>query len=317
MVSYKSQNIFTKNLVKYILSRISGTNKLDEYCYVRPDNHYILGTLASQKIRKKHDVSSSEGASIRAQKMSVSFLVSNSHLNSHSKINVEIAGHIYYRIKEYEKNLSSHLTVSENSDTDEEEIHEDDINKLQGNPSKKQSVWKRGDFGFSMNLDLENDKKEINFHDLIEEINSDIKNEKKISVSLWNVFFEIEKSEYSKNLSLITLSLINESIEPEKLDGYCRTLFSCNFTTDLGQVKIHEYENNYKYGNYQQKYFYEFRTLNCQCEWKEEKRIFITKHFAKHEQINVKPRTEIEGIDLSFSSLKTEEIGRASCRERV
>lgn len=105
------QQRFAKDLTGYIISKCAGTHKDDNEIPAtdQPSRNYIIGTLAARKDEKKaltatdtdsQNVSNEqEGrASIRAQRLKVSFLAKTDSLRQSSEIQIEAVGNVYYLI---------------------------------------------------------------------------------------------------------------------------------------------------------------------------------------------------------------------------
>ncbi|WP_319508928.1 hypothetical protein [uncultured Methanolobus sp.] len=132
---------------------------------------------------------------------------------------------------------------------------------------------------------------------------------KNIPENLWNAKISINLRDYNDNCSLISFGFENSSTEPdendkEKKNDFERTLFDCKLEVRLENLQVKEFRDDYSYEGYPQRYFYDFRTMNCQAKWMDDnKNHFITEHFARFEQSNIRPREAISGINLTFSNL--------------
>ncbi len=194
-----SKQIFSNELVKYIISRTAGTHPDDEIITsTRPSRKFIIGTLAAKK--PKDLLSSNEDenrASIRAQRLKISILVDRTKINKSSEISLNITGNVYYQFleKKDNKDLETKIEVNPNS--------------KKKTPNKDIQKWKRLAFSDNWNFKLFEDdsiKKSqtqfIDFSSVILQANNDplIKNQK-VTNNIWKAEISALASEFdTKNL---------------------------------------------------------------------------------------------------------------------
>lgn len=127
---------------------------------------------------------------------------------------------------------------------------------------------------------------------------------KNLPENLWNGRISVNLTEYSDEEVLISFNYENIGKEQEQPDDFERTLFNCKLEVDLGNFVVEEFIDEYLYEGYKQRYFYDFRTMNCQARWLDDNRKhFITEHFARFEQENIRPKESIPDLDLTFANL--------------
>lgn len=298
-----SKQVFSNDLVKYIIARTAGTHRDDEiFDDARPSKKFIIGTLAAP--RKKDLLSpDSEGdrASIRAQRLKVSLLVDRTKINESSEINLKITGNVFYQINE---------KIVQNAD--EKKDSGDD----QKTPTYKDTQrWKRLDFSETWNVNLFNivpidsQHKNIDFSVVRLLANSDplLRDSKKIYEDIWKAEISVHVSDFDEKDLMVTIYLRNNAVEPDKPDSFERTLFNCKLTGALSDSYSDEFSDEYLYEGHKQRYFYSFRTINCQASWDIKGKIFSTDHFGYFEQENIRPRTSLTGMNLIFNNLMRSE----------
>ncbi len=298
-----SKQIFSNHLVKYIISRTAGTHQEDEiFEDARPSRKFIIGTLAAP--RKKdllsHD-SEGDRASIRAQRLKVSLLVDRTKINESSEINLKITGNVFYQINE---------RIVQN--TEEKKDTDDD----QKTPTYKDTQkWKRLDFSETWNVKLFNSvpidsqQKNIDFSAVRLLANSDplLRDSKKIYEDIWKAEISVHVSDFDEKDLMVTIYLRNNAVEPDKPDSFERTLFNCKLIGELNNNFSHEFSDEYLYEGHNQRYFYSFRTINCQASWDLKGKLFSTDHFGYFEQENIRPRASLTGTNLNFNNLMRSE----------
>ncbi len=298
MVSIDSQEKFASDLVNYVVSRVAGNHPDDQIISERPGKSFLIGTLAARKADdsdKENDVG--KAASIRASRLRVSVLMKKSEIDSTSEVNVTAFGNVYYLIKAKGK------SVSENSNAKEE---------TQSNLDDKH-LWKRLNFSHECKLGIStNSESNIDFSKSIEAANNDALNSKFIPQDLWSAKVYITVTAFNDDYVLVSFNYENLTREPESSDKFERTLFDCRLEVDLDSLKNKEFCDEYTYDGYKQRYYYDFRTINCQARWMENRRKFITEHFGKFEQENIRPKEKIPDLDLSFSNLMSPQYAISS-----
>ncbi|SES91257.1 Helicase conserved C-terminal domain-containing protein [Methanococcoides vulcani] len=298
MIDILTQDKFASDLSHYIISKVSGTHLKDETVSEKPSRMYLVGTLAARK-SSDDKVEDEKAASIRASKLKVSFLVKNNKIQNKPKITINALGNVYYNIK----NIS-----------DAEENFGPNSTK-QGKQSK--NLWKRLPFSNTYKIDLSTEKEmHLDFFDVREKANSDPLIIRSINDNLWAAKVSVKISEFDDENKLITLSYENtgkELVKDEssekasdstKKNAFENTLFDCRLEVDIDNLSTEEFVDNYSYEGHKQRYFYDFRTMNCQASWVDEQQNkFVTDHFARFEQKNILPRSNISNLNLTFSNL--------------
>lgn len=267
-----AQQRFAEEMACYIFSRTSGSHIEDEIIRTRPSNRFFLGNLAAPSEKAEYDDDNGKKASIRAQRMEVSFLIREKDINTEN-ITVDVSGNIYYRIKK---------------------VNEDE--------QKNEHFWKRIHFSDIHSTSITTYSKRINFSETINKANLDKIIYPKLNDDIFKANLNIIVSDYQDNLKLVTIQLVNESKDPGKPDNFDRNLYDCNISVNLEGVNIVEFENKYEYDGHAQKYYYDFRTVNCQAEWTNNN-CFHTISHGRFEQENILPREYAENIDFSFKKL--------------
>lgn len=309
MVNINSQQIFTNEIVKYILARASGTSKDDEIIKDRsPSKIFIIGTLASRKeqnINGNGEVDDSR-SSIRAQRMKVSFLSNNKNLNINSSLKITATGNVYYGVD-----------LPDTSIKPMNESDEEDIDNIDDKSAKKTyrcvKSWKRAPFSSEWTVKLEHSKsfvKDIDFSTVRSIANQDSNLAaavKHLPEDAWKAGLSVQVGEFNDKCSMISISFENQAITPKKeakkCDPFERTLFDCHLKVELHNIQSEEFVDEYMYEGHLQRYFYDFRAVNCQASWDDSGKAFYTTHCGEFLQDNVRPRASIPGIDVGFSTL--------------
>lgn len=283
---------FRKELVDFVLSRISGCNELDEIVKTQPSKRFILGSLAAREVEVRNnniadfeEKLNTEKASIRATCLRSSVLVKNIEFTKERKLRILVKGYVFFKISSDEIN------------------NEDENNLLQ------KFVWKRKNFEFPIEVIIVPDKidycYEINFSNIIKSCNLNDKFFLEIPEETWKASLVINIKEYEKDSSIIYFYLNNTSTYDKKRDKNVeKTLFDCKLRVDLGDINVTPFVEKYNYNGYKQRYFYYFRTFNCQSEFVKgiEKKIFETDNHYLFEQKKVETTSNINGCNLSFKS---------------
>ena len=281
---------FQKELTKYVIDRMAGVHDDDHLTEVDPSKTFILGCLAAKRTlgeEKKEDNFSyleQERASIRAQRMRVSILVKKSNFEKQSVIKFKSVGNVYYRV---------HLGDA----------------KVKG--------WKREDFCFKIDISINDfiqnnwrSEMDLDFSPIIKKINKDQNKVYDIPNKTWEAKISLSASDFSKNskinnLKILRFDFTNTALENvKKRKKFDKTLFNCKFEVDLGNIKNEEFKDEYIYAGFKQRYYYDFRSINCHAFWlNREKTIFSTRYFDVYYQPNIRPKEKLKGIDVSFSRL--------------
>jgi hypothetical protein len=298
-----SKQLFSKNLVKYIISRTTGTHIEDElFDDARPSRKFILGTLAAprKKDRLSHD-NDGDSASIRAQRLKVSFLADKTKINEFSEIYLKITGNVFYQINE--KIIQ-----------DQPKGKTDGIDQ-KTNTYKDIQRWKRVEFSETWNVKLFNNipiksqQKNIDFSAVRLLANNDplLRDSKKIYEDIWKAEISVNVSDFDEKDLMVTIYLKNAAVEPDKPDSFERTLFNCKLTGSLNDNFSDEFSDEYQYEGHKQRFFYSFRPINCQALWDIRGKAFSTDHFGYFEQDNIRPRASLPGMNLTFNNLMRSE----------
>lgn len=307
-----SKMIFSNELVKYIIARTAGIHENDEIYegHTRPSKNFILGTLAAPMIKDlASDDINMDRASIRAQRLKVSFLVKTSKIDKSSQISLNVTGNVFFQIKD---NIENNLSKDNLSDDQKNENTKDLTNDY-----KNTIKWKRLVFSETWSvklfdiLSIFSQQKNIDFSNVIERANNDplIMENKKITPDIWKGEISVEIKDFNEDDKIITISLRNNAIEPDKSksDFFERTLFNCKISGILNSDFSDEFSDEYQYEGYKQQYFYSFRTINCQASWIEKGKEFATNYYGYFEQENIRPRVSLPGIDINFKNLSQSE----------
>jgi len=295
MFNNKSNELFATDLARYIVSRVTGSHTRDEIVDKKPSKTYLIGTLASRRNfgnSKFIDTEEEKAASMRASRISVGILINNERLENPHEIIVDASGYVFYPVKK--KDVTDKNAEIENNDNSNED---------------KSTDWKRLRYLNQLTIDITRESSYyLDFSHVINEANKDGFIAKKIPENLWVAKFQVSLKKYDDICTLITFNYENETIEPKNPGSIETTLFNCNLEIDLKGLKTEEFVNDYSYEGYSQRYFYDFRTMNCQAEWSDESHNkFHTKYIGEFEQPNIKPRTKIQDLDLSFKNLMNSE----------
>lgn len=299
MINIYTQEKFTLDLANYIISKVVGTHDDDTVINEKPNRLYLIGTLAPRKIKDtsiEERIDEGKAASIRASKLKVSILTRRENIEFAPKVVVKATGNVYYKIK--------NSSCEKSSDKETDKGHE--INS-----------WKRIEFINEFNCDLApNSNYIVDFSDVVKQANSDPLISKKVSEKLWNAEITVNLGSYGGNDYLISFGFenISNNLDEGEEDGstkksdFEQTLFNCKLEVNLGDIQVKEFIDEYSYEGHPQRYFYDFRTINCQAKWIDSTRShFMTDHFARFEQPNIRPREAILGIDLTFFNLMSSE----------
>jgi len=300
-----SKEIFSDELVKYIISRTAGTHENDEiFDDARPSRKFIIGTLAAPR-RKDFLTHDNDGdrASIRAQRLKVSFLMDRTKIDKSSEIILKVTGNVFYQINE--------KIVQDQSEENQPDEKNDGVKNRKTNAYKDIQKWKRLDFSDTWNVKLCNgipivyQQKNIDFSAIRLQANSDplLRESQKIKEDIWKAEISLQISDFKEKDLMVTIYLKNDAVEPDKPDNFERTLFNCKLEGTLNNDFSDEFSDEYLYEGHKQRYFYSFRTINCQASWDVRGKTFSTDHFGYFEQENISPRVSLTGINLNFNNL--------------
>jgi len=268
-INISTQQKFAEEMADYIFSRTTGSNKNDDTTKMKPSRKFFLGNLAAAKPNPEYESKKEDTrSSIRAQRMETSVLVDEASLNN-TKVKLNVEGNIYFKVKK------------------------DD----------KKGYWKKENFSEKWETPIVNGSKEIDFSKTLERVNENDNIVEKIPSNIFEATLSISIKNYEDGKKLVTIKVVNNGVvEIEKQDPFDRSLYNCSLTVNLGKIKNLEFKEEYDYEGHPQRYYYDFRTVNCQAEWIGENK-FSTKPYGKFEQENILPRDHIEDVDFTFSNL--------------
>ena len=156
---------------------------------------------------------------------------------------------------------------------------------------------------------IDSQQKNIDFSAVRLLANSDplLRDSKKIYEDIWKAEISVHVTDFDEKDLMVTIYLRNNAVEPDKPDSFERTLFNCKLTGTLNNNFSDEFSDEYLYEGHNQRYFYSFRTINCQASWDLKGKIFSTDHFGYFEQENIRPRASLTGTNLNFNNLMRSE----------
>jgi len=291
---------FREELVKYILSRMNGSNELDAKVKTQPSKRFILGPLAADK---KEDVKqipendlNKDKASIRATRLRTSILVENKELEKKPEFSILVKGCVFYKIHSDEIN----------------DDPEDDVENDNSDDKSKKFLWARKEFQFPIKMQInetESDySKDINFSEIISSCNSDDRVYYKIPMDTWKAKISISIKKYENNKNIIHFYLSNTALYDYNNDRNVeKTLFNCKLRVDLHDLKTSNFIEEYNYNSYKQKYLYDFRTINCQASFLDNKNVFETSNYYLFKQKKIDVVSNLDNYDLSFISLSNDD----------
>ncbi len=270
MVSIRSQEKFADSIVDYIISRVTGTHSEDETVSERPSKSFLIGTLAARKERDAEEEvkfdDEGKAASIRASRLRVSIRAKKSDLDAKPEIIIKATGNVYYQIK---------IKKDNKLDPTSQDLEESDL-------EKKKHQWKRLGFSNDCKLDISlNSECYVDFSQVIEAANNDPLTLKQIPDGLWKAKIYVKVTNFNDEDVLISFNYENEGGESDQFDGFERTLFDCKLDIGIGNLVVKEFCDDYLYEGHKQRYYYDFRTINCQAKWVEHRKRFVTDHFCR------------------------------------
>jgi len=299
MLSITSKEKFVEDLSDYIFSRVSGSHEKDAIIDQKPSRRFLIGTLAAKKHFDDYseeeeedqfkETSGDTKSSIRAQRQSVSVLIKNKEI-ANNEVAISVHGSVYYKIKNPEM--------------------EDSKTESKDKGPREKYLWKRIDFDQNWNAELKDGQKtQLDFSNLIKSANADSNIVQNISPKIWSgmISIGIRPFDDDRSLSLVTFSFENTGTEPKRPDNFDRTFFNCRMQVDLQDITVSEFLDEYSYEGHKQRYYYDFRPINCQAEWVVDKQKFITRPYGRFFQENIRPRDSHPGVNLKFSNLMDEE----------
>jgi len=313
----QAQLKFAKDLTTHIISKCAGTHDDDREVSAThfPSRNYFIGTLAA----RRHDeralpengnagnlsLEEEGGASVRAQRLKVSFLAKTDALSPLSEIQVEATGNVYYSVSLRTEYPSRSDATAQKKRREETESTNSEL--------KNNSRWRKASYAYHWSAKpATSQSQKVDFSEVRQRVNNDAEITKIIPEDAWKAELSIEMHDFDKNNTLITISYTNTNIEPlgKKRKSLERTLFNCGLTVTLRAIKVSNFCDQYTYDGFKQRYFYDFRANNCQAYWREPGKVFCTSHYGYFEQEDIRPRESIAGVNLSFSHLASKEGSR-------
>lgn len=296
---------FQRELVQYVMDRMSGSHDLDKEVDGQPSKRFILGSLAPKRSQQAEDeadplaIRDTERASIRARQLRVSTLLPSERMAKDFPIAFKIRGYVFYKVRKKESR------------------HSKESKKMQEDEGKEGYRWRRSGFLISGKLVVSSNPNnfssriDLDFSDVRIRANLDSEIADEIPDSVWKASFSIAAKPFEGSKSILHFYLTNNDTEdpPNKKPRYERVLFDCRLEVDLGELEVCEFCDEYLYNGFSQRYYYDFRTINCHAYWldPETRSKFVTRHFDVFEQPSIGPRSVLPGVDLSFSALSTEQ----------
>ncbi|OPX59372.1 MAG: hypothetical protein A4E29_01321 [Methanomassiliicoccales archaeon PtaB.Bin134] len=295
MASLNSQLLFVNSMIDYITTKCAGGHDSDAISSDSPRKVFFLGSLSPKRSDADDEIDSryiqEEGkTSIRSQRMSVGFLVESKTIGD-LKLTVTPQGSIFIKTE---------------VDSD---AQSDALNADKGGEREKNKIWKR--FNFSDRIEWsycegnpENIK--VSFKEALASAASADLSGKRGLDGIWDASVDIETSEFSSDYHLVKVSLTNNAKDPQKPDGWERSIFNCRLRIEIVGARVGEFSDRYMYEDHPQQYYYDFRPINCQAFWSEKGSIIETRHYGRFEQPNIRPKATLPGVDLLFDSLRDE-----------
>ena len=296
---------FQRQLVQYVMDRMAGCHGLDKETDSQPSKRFILGCLAPRRSERTEDdadplgVRDTERASIRARQLRVSVLLPPEEMSKDHQINFRVRGYVFYKTRR--------ATRARSESNDDQTIDRE--------PGGFR--WRRLEFVMSGKTQLTSSRAggssqvDLDFSDVRKRANIDPEIADPIPDSVWKAVLAVSAKPFQDGKDILHFHLTNTDTEdaPKKKPRYERVLFDCHLEVDLGGTAVEEFCDEYLYNGFKQRYFYDFRSVNCQAYWAdpEHRQRFLTRHFNVFEQPSISPRSVLPGVDLSFARLSTEQ----------
>lgn len=275
-------------------------------------------TIFVGNLQEANSVEIDDSKSESSNSLSLRFLLNDLT----DKIDVNLSLSIFYRVyPTFEEQVNFIRTNYEETD---------DNKKFQ-----MANIWKRKDIDIKTISFNENGVVKVNLKPYITDIlNSDelylgtdkvaadiVENEEKFNSFIeniptkkkdflnWDVEVSFKTQNYSQNgenLKLCTISLVNMSRNPEdnpKL--YEGNIFAPAFDINLNDNTSVPFKYNYEHDGYKRVYEEYLRCINCQGKLKDNH--ILTTAYSSFNQEKVLPKSQIEGVDIDFKTLSTEE----------
>lgn len=298
---------FQDDLVDYVLSRMVGSHDFDRQTSSQPAKRFILGCLAPRRNRDDLEdddplaIRDTEGSSIRARQFRVSVMIDPAELRREIGVRYEVSGSVFHKVKTIS---GGDLSTPQNA---------------AGQNQKAGYEWRRIDFVIPGSVQLKSDllttptRVNLDFSSLRSKANNDPENAEVITDSVWRAELTLSAASLENGNAILHFFVTNTDMEdpPGTSGRFQRTLFDCKLKAEIGDLNILEFCDEYKYNGFKQRYYYDFRTINCQAFWKGEReatgRVFSTRHYDVFRQSSIKPRDKLSDCDLSFAALSTDE----------
>lgn len=299
-----SPDNFRTELASYVISRMSGSSDLDLMVKNRPSKRFILGSLAPQRYveneqEKFYDEYTTEKASIKATRFRVSVLVPLEAMKEKKELKIQLTGNVFYKIRASEIN--------------DQEDQEEAPNEIRTSNAGRKYIWKRRGFQFDIKAALSQSNSEeissINFNDFIAQCNKDPDIQFRLPEDTWTAEIRTIMESFDDNSKILHFYFANLSVNnPESDVNLEKALFDCKLLIDLNGLKTIQFVDNYKYNRFREKYFYDFRTINCQARFLNEhvRDKVITDHYLLFEQDAAEPISSSNKLNLSFEHLMGE-----------
>lgn len=292
---------FRDELAFYIISRMSGSSDLDYIVRERPSKRFILGSLAPKRYVDTeqdnfYEEDTTEKASIKATRLRVSVLVPQSMLTERREFKIRVTGNSFYKIRSPEINDQT------------EQVHDQNENNTTSTSNKY--IWKRKSFLFDVKVEWSVSNNEtvsiIDFSDFIAECNKDPEIKYNIPYNNWSAEIRTKVESFNQGYNIIHFYFTNLSVnDPNSEANFEKSLFDCKLNINLNGLNVSQFVENYRYNGFKEKYFYDFRTINCQARFldKSTRDRIATDHYLLFEQEAAEPRSSSHGLDLSFEHL--------------
>ncbi|MDA8054341.1 MAG: hypothetical protein M0Z77_01655, partial [Thermoplasmatales archaeon] len=295
---------FRNELALYVISRMSGSSDLDSTVRNRPSKRFIVGSLAPKRYvdteqDRFYDEYTTEKASIKATRLRVSVLVPQRMLTERREFKIQLTGNSFYKIRSSEIN-------------DQTEQGQDQ-NENNTTSTSSRYIWKRKSFLFDVKVELSASNTEvastIDFSDFIAECNKDPAIQYNIPDNTWSAEIRTKVESFNQDYKIVHFYFTNLSVnDPDSDANFEKALFDCKLNIDLNGLTAAQFVDNYKYNGFKEKYFYDFRTINCQARFLDERTRdkIATDHYLLFEQEAAEPLSSSPGLDLSFEHLMSD-----------
>lgn len=312
MAEYRDYNIFTKELLNDVLTKLNGTHSDFQrvLCPDKPSKMIVLGTLGD----KSKDYSEVSGektrtmTSVKNNSMTIKFQTSKDKLSNLKIIPTCV---VFYRTQP----------------TLEEQLADLDVTSEIPNDVELAKVWKKKKCNFDeISVNTSNSKQEfiLDFSSFIAEVNQEeqtcsggkipkemvedeesfrnfLKNKSKRSPNFkWSAKIAFESIKFNNN-NLIQISLTNETEEDKSYETF---LFDCNIRIELNKNELTPFIYDYSYEGKNYELRNNLRCINCHGNLTNN--TVETKHFEIFNQPRIIPINKLESFEASFENLSDE-----------